>query len=301
MIIYLKNTEIDRVHWDTCLKNAGVGKPYPYSWYLDIMAPGWEALIDDDYDSLFPVPAKEFLGLKFTCTPVFVQQLGAYSPDKPAPSALTEFLDYMPEIFRLTDLRIGQKTDYPGYWIREKQNYVINLSYPYGTLADRFTHDCRRILAAGTRKKVMVVSDISPAEMTDLCITNRKLSGLHARRDDYEKLGKLMKYCLKTKKGKILGVRTYGKKLIYGIFIIFIHGSITVIAEGHTPRSIERNLSCMVINAIIKEHSASMKLLDLAGASQKSAIPAGIMFGGMAIPYYRICRNRILWPFRHMT
>jgi hypothetical protein len=301
MIVYLKNTEIDREHWDTCLKNSGVGKPYPYSWYLDIMAPGWEALIDDDYDSLFPVPAREILGLKFTTTPVFVQQLGAYSPDKPAISALTEFLDYMPEIFRVTDLSIGQKTDYPGYWIRERQNYVINLSYTYGTLAGRFTPDCRSIILSGTRKKIMVVSDVTPEEMTGLCIANRKLSGVNAGKADYEKLGKLMKHCLKTKKGRILGVRTYGRKLIYGIFLIHLHGSITVIAEAHTPRSIERNLSYHVINGIIKEHSASMKILDLAGASLKSSTPAGIMFGGMAIPYYRICRNRILWPFRHMT
>ena len=42
MIVYLKNDEIDREQWDNCIKNSSVTRPYAYSWYLDIMAPGWE-------------------------------------------------------------------------------------------------------------------------------------------------------------------------------------------------------------------------------------------------------------------
>ena len=56
MIGYLKNEEIDRSKWDACLAEIPGVKPYAWSWYLDIMAPGWNALIDDDYNSLFPLP-----------------------------------------------------------------------------------------------------------------------------------------------------------------------------------------------------------------------------------------------------
>jgi hypothetical protein len=54
MIVYHKNHEIDREQWDKCIRNSPGTKPYAWSWYLDIMAPGWEALVDDDYDSVFP-------------------------------------------------------------------------------------------------------------------------------------------------------------------------------------------------------------------------------------------------------
>ena len=94
-------------------------KPYAYSWYLDIMAPGWEALVDDDYDSVFPVPFKQ-IWIKYIATPAFLQQLGAFSPDKPASEAIIEFLDYMPKYYKLTDLCVGQKVEYHGYKVIEK-------------------------------------------------------------------------------------------------------------------------------------------------------------------------------------
>jgi hypothetical protein len=65
------------------------------------MSPGWEALIDDDYDSVFPVPARERFGIKYIATPIFLQQLGAFSPDKAAENVINEYLDYMPEFYRL--------------------------------------------------------------------------------------------------------------------------------------------------------------------------------------------------------
>lgn len=48
MITYLFNSEIDKDKWDNCIKNSPGAKPYAYSWYLDIMAPGWQALVDED-------------------------------------------------------------------------------------------------------------------------------------------------------------------------------------------------------------------------------------------------------------
>ena len=68
MIVYHKNNEIDREQWDNCIKNSPGVKPYAYSWYLDIMAPGWEALVDDDYDSVFPVPGFSRFGIKYVAT-----------------------------------------------------------------------------------------------------------------------------------------------------------------------------------------------------------------------------------------
>ena len=81
MIEYLSGKEINREKWDMCVCSVPGCKPYAYSWYLDIMAPGWEALVDDDYDSVFPVPAFRKYGFYYIATPVFLQQLGIFSPD----------------------------------------------------------------------------------------------------------------------------------------------------------------------------------------------------------------------------
>ncbi len=45
MIRHLKNDEIEREKWDECIAAAFNGNVYGFSWYLDIVSPGWEALV----------------------------------------------------------------------------------------------------------------------------------------------------------------------------------------------------------------------------------------------------------------
>ncbi|MCD4769555.1 MAG: hypothetical protein K8R35_05250, partial [Bacteroidales bacterium] len=85
MIRYLKNSEIDRKRWDDCIEADSVSLPYGTSWYLDIMAPGWDALIDGDYNFIFPLPNRKKYGLRYIFTPVFLQKLGLFSYDFKSP------------------------------------------------------------------------------------------------------------------------------------------------------------------------------------------------------------------------
>jgi hypothetical protein len=300
MIVYHKNGEIDRELWDNCIRNSAVTKPYPYSWYLDIMAPGWEALVDDDYDSLFPVPSYIRFGVQYASTPPFLQQLGAYSPDKPASQVIAEFLEYMPEIYKLTDLCIGQKIDYPGYKVIEKSNFELNLSSRYETLVERYTPECRKYISHTSRKRYELTENVTPEELTELCIYNQKLNLKGIKSRDYESLINLMHYCISNRKGVITGVRAAGKRLVYALFRVQIPGSITIIIEGNTATSIEKNIGYFVINEIIKEYASTVSILDFAGTSVNSGIPKGVSFGGINVPYYRIYRNRLFWPSRIM-
>ena len=111
MIVWLRHNEIDREQWDNCIKDSPGTKPYGFSWYLDIMCPGWEALVDDEYDSVFPIPCFRKYGFRYIATPIFLQQLGAYSPDKPLQKATNEFVEYMPDFYSLIDLCVGQRID----------------------------------------------------------------------------------------------------------------------------------------------------------------------------------------------
>jgi hypothetical protein len=298
MIVYYKNNEIDRVQWDNCIKNSPAAKPYAYSWYLDFMAPGWEALVDDDYDSVFPIPSAARFGVQYASTPHFIQQLGVFSPDKPASGAINEFLEFMPENFRLTDLCIGQKVDYPGYKVIEKYNSELNLSPGYDKLWERFTPECRKYLANVSKKKFELTEDISPEELTDMYIKNKRINIKGVKQKDYERLLNLMHFCLANKKGKISGLRGTRKRIVYGLFLVCLPKSMTVLLEANTAWSIEKHTGYFVINEIIKENASKAAILDFASVNDRSAIHMGESFGGMKVPYYRIYRNRFFWPAR---
>ncbi len=66
-IIYLKNDEIDVVKWDLCIAKAANALPYAYSWYLDIVAPSWDALIYGDYEVVMPLANKTRFWQSYIC------------------------------------------------------------------------------------------------------------------------------------------------------------------------------------------------------------------------------------------
>lgn len=298
MIVYHKNDEIDKEKWDNCIENTPGAKPYAYSWYLDIMAPGWQALVDDDYDAVFPVPGFSRYGIQYIATPVFLQQLGAYSPDKPVSLAIGEFLDYMPDFFKLIDLCIGQKIATADYKVTEKVNFELDLSRPYETIYQGFSDHCKRNVRTSGKKSPDLVSDINPDEIVELFINNKgqSIEGIKVR--DYQRLKNLMDFCLINKKGKLMGVRGARKKLIYGIFVVEIPGIKTLLFVVNTPQSRERRIGYFVINELIKTYSSTKTILDFDGSSIPSVAAFVESFGCTKMPFYRIYRNRLIWPLK---
>jgi hypothetical protein len=301
MIIYLKNHEIDREQWDNCIRNSSNVKPYPYSWFLDIMSPGWEALIDDDYDSVFPIPSQKRFFFRIISTPFFLQQLGAYSPDKPAENVIYEFLQYLPDFYRYLDLHISQKISSDGIKVTEKLNYVLDLSKPYIRLVENYSSDCRRKIESAEKKGIEMSDDIKPQELLDLFILNNGKSCKGVLPGDYERIKKLMDFCLINKKGRIIGVRGGRRKLIYGLFIIELPVSKTILFDANTAQSREKRVGYFVVNSIIKKYSSSRSTLDFAGSMMAETIPFVESFGAVKEPYYKIQRNRLLWPVRRIN
>jgi len=300
MIVYHKNIEIDREQWDNCIKNSPGVKPYAFSWYLDIMAPGWEALVDDDYDSVFPVPGSSRFGIQYVATPVFLQQLGAFSPDKPASKVIIEFLDYMPDIYRLIDLSVAQEIHIDGYKVTEKANFELDLSKSYEKIWDNFSPHCKRNIETSAKKKPEIILDITPDEIIDLFIRNKgkEIRGIKIR--DYQRLKNLMNFCLKNKKGRIIGVRAAKRKLIFGVFLVETHGNKTLLFVVNTPESRARRIGYFVVNELIRNHSSTRTILDFAGSSIPSIASFMESFGCVNVPFYRIYLNRLFWPVRMM-
>ncbi len=298
MIEYLPGNEVDKDKWDLCVSSVPGCKPYGFSWYLDIMAPGWEALVDDDYDSVFPVPAFRKYGFYYIATPVFLQQLGIFSPDNNIAAKLDEYLGFMPEFYRLIDLCIAQLPEGSDFMVTARDNYELDISKPYSKLWEEYSSDCRRNIRLAIDAKQQIEEDISPAEMISLFRQNsgRGLSGVKKR--DYIKLSSLMKYCAENGKGRLLGVRNSKGELIYGVFIVIVKGSVTLLFTATSAESREKRTGYLVVNSLIEEYCDSDRIIDFAGSSIPGVADYNKSFGSIRVPYYRIFRNRLPWPVK---
>ena len=298
MIVYLKSNEIDRNLWDSCIAASPTLKPYGRSWYLDIMSPGWEALIDDDYDSVFPVPARSRFGIKYIATPIFLQQLGAFSPDKSSEKSIDEFLYYMPEFYKLIDLCVGQKIYRKGFSITEKYNYELDLSRPYDHIWNNFQDACKRNIEKSGRKRTEFTNDITPGELVDLFIEIKGNVSKSVKSRDYNRLRQLMDFCISDKKGRIIGVRAARKKIVFAQFLIETPGYINLFFGVNSQESRERRINYHFINELIRENASTDAILDFAGSSIPSIASFIESFGAERFTYYRIFRNTLPWPIR---
>ncbi len=296
MIEFLKNHEIDREQWDNCIKASKRTKPYAFSWYLDIISPGWEALVDDDYDSVFPIPSLKKYGIKYIATPIFLQQLGAFSPDKNETEAIHEFIDYLPETYKLVDLFVGQELNYKGYKCENRINYELDLSEPYEKLRENFTAHCKRNIEAAFKRNPEIVYDANPDELIELFIQNRGRDIPGIKQPDYQKLKKLMDYCLRNRKGSIIGVRGSKHRLIYGTFIVDMPGCKTLLFVVNSPESRTKRTGYFVLNELIRQNSPSKMVIDFAGSSIPSIASFMESFGSKKYQFYRIYSNRLPWP-----
>ena len=55
---FLKHDKIDKVKWDNCISRSVNGHIYARSWYLNIVSPDWDALIEGDYEAVMPLTWK---------------------------------------------------------------------------------------------------------------------------------------------------------------------------------------------------------------------------------------------------
>jgi hypothetical protein len=298
MIAYLKHEEIDRNRWDSCLSEMTEVKPYPWSWYLDIMAPGWEALIDDDYDSVFPLPGFRKFGFNYIATPVFLQQLGAFTPDGDAERKAEEFISFIPGSYRLVDLNIAQKIKTEKYRVTPRSNFELRLDRQYEEIWFSYMSDCRRNINIARRYPQEIADDVKPQEVISLFRNNiGKRAGV-IRDTSYRRLHTLMDHCTGTGKGKLLGVRSPKGKLLWGIFTIETGDRITLLFTAGSRKSRELRTSYHVIDHIIKANAGTGKTIDFAGSSVPSIAIFMKSFGGTDNTYYRLYSNMLPWPAR---
>lgn len=298
MITYLKNEEIDRDRWDSCLAEMPMVKPYSWSWYLDIMAPGWEALIDDDYVSLFPLPGFRKWGLSYIATPVFLQQLGAFTPDGDADRKAEEFISFIPEAYRLVDLNIAQEIKTDKFRVTRRSNFELKLDRSYEDIWFSYMSDCRRNINISRRYPQEIVDDVTPREIISLFRNNiGKRAGV-IRDTSYRRLHTLMDHCTGTGKGRLLGVRSPKGKLLWGIFTVDTGDRITLLFTAGSRKSRELRTAYHVIDHIIRMNAGTGKTIDFAGSSVPSIAIFMKSFGGTDNPYYRLYSNMLPWPAR---
>ncbi|MCK9421407.1 MAG: aminoacyltransferase [Bacteroidales bacterium] len=297
MIRYLKHTEIDKQRWDDCIYRAVNSRIYAYSWYLDRICPGWEALVEDDYSCVFPLTGNYKWGIHYLYQPFFAQQLGLFSSELLTWSKLNEFLSAIPGKFRFIQIHLNSlnKPEELPVSLKLRINHELDMIAPYENLAKNYSQNTRRNLKKAMDAGIILKRNTVADELVNLFKENfgQKEGKLKFRH--YEMMRNLIQYFQKTSKGYLLGAFSADGILSSMAFFVQDQSRIYLLFAASTPLSRENGAMFMLVDTFIRDHSGQALTLDFEGGNDPSLGRFYKGFGAMEISYPVLKINRLPW------
>ena len=206
MIQYLHHNEIDLKQWDATI--AECGNIYAFSWYLDIVHPGWEALVEDDYHAVMPLTGGKKFGVNYLFQPYFVQQLGVFSESPMTAEKLESFLKAIPEKYRFAEIRLNESNTLDKGIERfdYHRNVLLDLNQDYEAIRSNYHTNTKRNLAKAENNNLQLVDTVIPYHVVALFTDNRGALLDKWGDAEYARLTTLTKIAVNRRAAFILGV-----------------------------------------------------------------------------------------------
>ncbi|MES2779341.1 MAG: hypothetical protein V4651_05525 [Bacteroidota bacterium] len=299
MIVYLTHENIDKTKWDLCIEQAQNSLVYGYSWYLDLLAPGWEALVLGDYKAVMPLTRNKKMTLSYLYQPFFMQQLGLFYKHHHDQDRLIDFIQAIPAHFRYVDINLNEKNElmHTGYALQKRKNLVLNLHDPYEILHKEFDDHCKRNL-----KKAKKINQKIEAIDANVAVSfYQKHKGNNTSNvlpKHYKKFKAVLQIALQRNMLYCRGVFNENHELIAtGIFLIH-QGRIIYMMGGASAKGRDARSMYALFDHVIMQFCNHPTLLDFEGSEIPGIARFYKGFGAEKHPYFKLHLNRLPWFLR---
>ncbi|MFM7217983.1 MAG: GNAT family N-acetyltransferase [Flavobacteriales bacterium] len=293
MIQYLPHHAIDRERWDRCVTASDSPLVYAMSWYLDIVAPGWNALVMDDYRSVFPLPYRKKWGLKYVYQPAFTQQLGCFGEGN-----VDDFLLTIPEEFRLVDLQLNHVNTCHRFKTETRPNLVLSLQLPIEHLRKSYSENVRRNIKKSHSHGLALDESVTIDSIIEL-FRNHKGKAIRGLKEmDYSTLKLICSEATKRNLLELHAARHPVEGLQAGaVFLRSPHGWIFLFSAVD-PAGRSTGAMSALIDRFIERHAGESCVLDFEGSTDPDLYRFYKSFGSRESVYLRIRMNRLPFPLR---
>lgn len=279
MIRHIRHSNIDLVKWNACVETSANTLIYAQSWYLDLVSPGWDALVEDDFKRVMPLTGKTRFGIHYLAQPFFCQQLGLFSPDLITPSKFNEFISAVPPKFIWVDINCNNYNVFlsdespANISCSSRLTYELPLHKSYEEIQRNFSRDHNRNLRSA-RKHSLQLRETKPEQVIELYLSSIARKTPEIKKGDYRRLNDLMTKALGMKKAICWGVFDQSEHLIASAF--FLNDKHRIIFLFGAASSAGRKSGAMrfLFDELIQQFAGTPSLLDFEG----SAIPSVARF-----------------------
>lgn len=294
MIKYLINNQIDKKKWDATI--AECGNIYAYSWYLDMVHPQWEALVEDDYQSVMPLTGGKKFGVQYLFQPYFVQQLGVFSKSPMTAEKMEAFLKAIPAQYRFAEIRLNENNVFEDGFqgVEYHRNVLLDLNQGYETIRANYHQNTKRNLAKAEANNLQIVNTVIPYHVVALFTDNRGALLDKWGDAEYARLTALTKVAVDRKHAFILGVTEKGVgQLLCAAIFMKTDNRITFLFSGLTEEGKQRQAMTYLLDQVIQKYANQPITFDFEGSDDENLARFYLGFGGVEVKYPSYAFNRL--------
>ncbi len=299
-IRYIKHSMIDKDKWDNCVTNAIYPIIYPCSWYLDVTAKDWDALVMGDYEAVMPLPWRKKLGVKYIFQPFFTQQLGIFSRIERID--ISRFLKNIPDSFKYITLSFNENNLITDNILRENVNYLLDISGSYQEVSNHYKRNCKRNLKKSEEAEFNIVTDLSPVQFSNFIQGNLegKIAGVGGT--EFQVLTDLVRASLSRHTGEVVALADRGNKIHAAGFYLFSNDRLIFSVCASTKYGMDNQAMYKLVDSQIKKYAGKYKWYDFSGSNIKGVAYFNSTFGASPTIYKTLQINRLpswLKPFKN--
>ncbi len=253
---HIKHHQIDKEKYNHFITQSPQGTVYAMSWYLDVVSPGWELLVSENYNMVMPLPVKEKFGVEYVIQPHFCQQLGVFSNKSIDVASFEQFVSEIP--YGYCNILFNAGNVFENRSTRLRQNYLLVLSQDYETIQGRYKLNCKQNIKKAESCDFIVSID------TDQQQYIQNLS-VHTP-DSIDLFKKLLKEARKNEKTEIWSVRDQSGRILSSALFLHWNKRAYYLMPFSSPEGRKNNSMTLLIDCFIRHYAMSGLTLDFEGS-----------------------------------
>jgi hypothetical protein len=287
----LSRDEIEKPRFDGCVHYAPNGNVFGYMWYLDFIAKDWEALVEDNYQSVFPLVYRpgRLIG-KELHQPLLMRELGIYSVRALSEARIRAFLEAIPEEYRYIDITLNERNRPPedmDFEVSERTNFQLMLNEPYEVLSRRYSDSLQARLDRASDAGLLPVTNIKPEAIAAFFKEHTQQTREVER--TFHAVQRVMYNVLHRGQGFATAIKKKDGDLCAVNFYIFSHSKMLSLLPVASPYGREHGALELMTDLALRSNENRPLLLDF---NTEAEAPFARDFGAQPNAYYQIKRDK---------
>jgi len=259
-IRFVKQEDIEKQLYNSCVHFATNGSVYGYDWYLNATAKDWDILVEvenESWVSVMPLPyTKDWLGRKQLSQPELLPELAVFSVSALSQKRIQAFWEAVPKAFRggtLTVEPASVPADAGRFTVLAASGAALMLNQPYEEVIGDFSPAYHEGLLKAEDAKLRPLPSFKPEKLADFWL---EVNGKSATNEwKFHAMQRLMYQVLHRSWGGTHAVAGQDGKPLAMAFIVYSHGRIFPMFTAESKAGKEVGALTFLWDNLLKTHS----------------------------------------------